>query len=161
MDENGLKQATDQLLSDQVDLLVARTRLEAADVSGRNSHEIQQINLRMNQLKQSSSLLQQWMFGDLETCRDQVADYPYDPLRRFFLADCYEHLGYPDLAVGEMYKALLLIDEILDECGEYSEEAFNSIARLFHDSDERDTEEVSVSYRVDVHEFIQSLSVSV
>jgi hypothetical protein len=38
------------------------------------------------------------------------------------LAKAYRDLGYPDLAIGDAYKALLLVDEVAEE-GEYHEEA--------------------------------------
>lgn len=38
------------------------------------------------------------------------------------MAKAYRDLGYPDLAIGDAYKALLLVDEVAEE-GEYHEEA--------------------------------------
>jgi hypothetical protein len=41
------------------------------------------------------------------------------------LAEAYRLLGYPDLAAGDAYKALLLIDEVAED-GEYHEEALEA-----------------------------------
>lgn len=43
-------------------------------------------------------------------------------MHRLNLAQAYKALGYPDLAAGDAYKALLLVDEVVQE-GEYHEEA--------------------------------------
>ena len=52
---------------------------------------------------------------------------PYDcgPYIRRSL--CYEKLGYPDLAAGDAYRALLLTDELLDESGEWHELAVEAV----------------------------------
>lgn len=41
------------------------------------------------------------------------------------MAKAYRNLGYPDLAIGDAYKALLLVDEVAEE-GEYHEEALEA-----------------------------------
>lgn len=41
------------------------------------------------------------------------------------MAKAYRGLGYPDLAIGDAYKALLLVDEVAEE-GEYHEEALEA-----------------------------------
>ncbi len=41
------------------------------------------------------------------------------------MAKAYKSLGYPDLAAGDAYKALLLVDEVIEE-GEYHEEALEA-----------------------------------
>ncbi|QDS71904.1 hypothetical protein FKW77_000312 [Venturia effusa] len=53
-----------------------------------------------------------------------VLEKPYSIEARLALARQYALLGYPDLSAGEAYMALLLIDEVRDECGEYHQEAF-------------------------------------
>ena len=61
---------------------------------------------------------------------------PYSIVHRLQLAEAYENLGYPDLALGDAYKALVLIDEIVEQ-GEYYEEAleaFGNDFRLENDS---------------------------
>jgi hypothetical protein len=57
-----------------------------------------------------------------------VEESPYSVDRRLHLARQYASLGYPDLAAGEAYMALLLIDEIRDEYGEYHEQAVETTA---------------------------------
>lgn len=52
-------------------------------------------------------------------------DRPYSILHRIALAEAYNNLGYPDLAAGDAYKALLLVDEVTDE-GEYHDEALEA-----------------------------------
>lgn len=46
-------------------------------------------------------------------------------MHRINLAKAYRSLGYPDLAIGDAYKALLLVDEVVEE-GEYHEEALEA-----------------------------------
>lgn len=51
--------------------------------------------------------------------------YHCDPyIRR---AVCHEKLGYPDLAAGDAYRALLLTDEVLDDSGEWHELAVEAL----------------------------------
>jgi hypothetical protein len=62
---------------------------------------------------------------DLVALQEATPEQPYSILHRLKLAKAYKRLGYPDLAAGDAYKALLLIDEVLEE-GEYHEEAFEA-----------------------------------
>jgi hypothetical protein len=55
-----------------------------------------------------------------------MAQNPYRLMPRLELARLYEKLEYHDLAVGESYRAILLIDEILDETGEYHASALEA-----------------------------------
>lgn len=55
----------------------------------------------------------------LEKLRSLVNQAPYDLVRRLALSRLYAQLNYPDLAAGEAYKALLLVDEVADESSEY------------------------------------------
>lgn len=52
----------------------------------------------------------------------RVLNHPYSISSRLSLAKHYIDLGYPDLSVGEAYLALLLIDELEDETGEWHED---------------------------------------
>lgn len=52
---------------------------------------------------------------------------PYEPGNYLTRADQYERLGYPELAAGDAYKALLLSDEIQDDCGEYHENVIEAV----------------------------------
>ncbi|KAF2476394.1 uncharacterized protein BDR25DRAFT_252342 [Lindgomyces ingoldianus] len=61
----------------------------------------------------------------LEELQRCLPDQPYSIILRLKLAKAFKALGYPDLAVGDAYKALLLIDEVLGE-GEYYEEALRT-----------------------------------
>ncbi|KAF2022131.1 hypothetical protein BU24DRAFT_363183 [Aaosphaeria arxii CBS 175.79] len=54
-----------------------------------------------------------------------LADRPYSVVLRIQLAGAYKAAGYPDLAAGEAYKALLLIDEVVQD-GEFHEEAISA-----------------------------------
>ncbi|MCJ1336233.1 hypothetical protein MMC09_001509 [Bachmanniomyces sp. S44760] len=56
-------------------------------------------------------------------------DNPYDAELYLKRARCHEKLGFPDLAVGDAYKALLLTDEADDESGEYHERALEAIKK--------------------------------
>jgi hypothetical protein len=57
-----------------------------------------------------------------------IKESPYSIDRRLTAARQYASLGYPDLAAGEAYMALLLIDEIREEYGEYHEEVVATAA---------------------------------
>ncbi|KAF2691805.1 hypothetical protein K458DRAFT_325445 [Lentithecium fluviatile CBS 122367] len=59
---------------------------------------------------------------ELLELQQRTLDRPYSVLHRLKLAKAYQDLGYPDLAVGDAYKALILIDEVVEE-GEYHEQA--------------------------------------
>ncbi|PNS21470.1 GTPase-activating protein gyp3 [Sphaceloma murrayae] len=48
---------------------------------------------------------------------------PYSIQLYIKASDIYSRLGYPDLAVGAAYKALLLVDAIEDDCDEFHREA--------------------------------------
>lgn len=61
----------------------------------------------------------------LKELHGRLETEPYSILLRLNLAIAYKQLGYPDLAVGDSYKALLLVDEVCDE-GEFHEEALSA-----------------------------------
>ncbi|KAH3948830.1 hypothetical protein HBI70_235650 [Parastagonospora nodorum] len=61
----------------------------------------------------------------LAALQEATTDRPYSIPHRLELAKVYKQLGYPDLAASDAYKALLLIDEVVEE-GEYHEEAIEA-----------------------------------
>jgi hypothetical protein len=58
----------------------------------------------------------------LQDLQDGLPLQPYGIILRLRIAAAYKSLGYPDLAAGDAYKALLLVDEVVQE-GEYHEQA--------------------------------------
>lgn len=56
-----------------------------------------------------------------------LSESPYSIEIYIHLSEVYGGLGYPELAAGAVYKALLLIDAILDE-DEYCEEAIAAVS---------------------------------
>ncbi|KAH6850272.1 hypothetical protein B0I37DRAFT_352774 [Chaetomium sp. MPI-CAGE-AT-0009] len=54
---------------------------------------------------------------------DALAESPYDLILYLQRAVVYSDLAYPDLAVGDAYRALLLADEVRDESFEYHDQA--------------------------------------
>ncbi|KAI4139769.1 MAG: hypothetical protein LQ341_004088 [Variospora aurantia] len=68
---------------------------------------------------------------DLLELRDrltsQLSESPYSYFIYLKRAQCYGDLGYPDLGAGDAYRALLLIDEISDDSGEYHEQAVETL----------------------------------
>lgn len=72
----------------------------------------------------SNSVLQERLDHLLEL-QNHTPENPYSILHRLALAKAYKDLGYPDLAAGDAYKALLLVDEIAEE-GEYYDEALEA-----------------------------------
>ena len=59
---------------------------------------------------------------------EELYQSPYNASLYLARAECYQTLGFPDLAAGDAYKALLLTDEATDESGEYHEQANAVIA---------------------------------
>ncbi|KAM5351489.1 hypothetical protein ACJ41O_004212 [Fusarium nematophilum] len=56
-----------------------------------------------------------------------LASLPYDLILYLERAVVHSDLGYPDLAAGDAYRALLLTDEVLNEGFEYHEQALESL----------------------------------
>lgn len=65
------------------------------------------------------------LINELVGLQRQTPEQPYSIVHRLNLAKAYKSLGYPDLAIGDAYKALLLVDEVTEE-GEYHEEALEA-----------------------------------
>lgn len=63
----------------------------------------------------------------LQDLQARIAEQPYSISLRLQVAELYRALAFPDLAAGEAYRALLLVDEVLDESGEYHEQAVEDI----------------------------------
>jgi hypothetical protein len=63
--------------------------------------------------------------AELRELQNSLSTQPYSVIARLKLAHSYKFLGYPDLAVGDAYKALLLIDEVVEEL-EYHEVALDA-----------------------------------
>jgi hypothetical protein len=59
---------------------------------------------------------------------ERLSESPYDPSLYLERAAIYLQLCYPDLAIGDANKALLLTDEIVDEVGEYHDEAVAALS---------------------------------
>ncbi|CAL8575658.1 hypothetical protein XPA_001569 [Xanthoria parietina] len=56
----------------------------------------------------------------------QLFERPYSCITYLSRAIYHEKLGYPDLAAGDAYRALLLTDEISDDSSEYHEQALET-----------------------------------
>ncbi|KAL8834206.1 MAG: hypothetical protein Q9170_003863 [Blastenia crenularia] len=63
------------------------------------------------------------LLEERENFTKRLSESPYSCIVYLKRAECHEQLRYPDLAAGDVYRALLLIDEISDESGEYHEQA--------------------------------------
>ena len=72
----------------------------------------------------------------IEAIGSAIHRNPYEPGNYLTRADHYERLGFPDLAAGDAYKALLLSDEIQDNCGEYHEKAVVALEAATVDLDD-------------------------
>ena len=59
---------------------------------------------------------------------EQLCQTPYDARLYLDRAIIHEELGFPDLAAGDAYKALLLTDEAQDGSGEYHEQALEAVS---------------------------------
>lgn len=62
-----------------------------------------------------------------EQLTEWLAESPYDLIRYLQRAVVYSNLGYPDLAAGDAYRALLLTDEVRNEGFEYHDQAVESL----------------------------------
>lgn len=60
---------------------------------------------------------------------DALAESPYDFILYLERAVVYSDLGYPDLAAGDAYRALLLTDEAEDESFEYHEQVLEALEK--------------------------------
>lgn len=73
----------------------------------------------------------------LDQLQNKLSNEPYSLALHIRLSHELKDLGYPDFAAGYAYKALLLIDEILEDSGEYHEQALDatklSLKSLNHD----------------------------
>jgi hypothetical protein len=69
--------------------------------------------------------LREKLTAELLVLQNNTPDEPYSISHRLRLAKAYKKLGYPDLAAGDAYKALILVDEIVEE-GEYYDEALEA-----------------------------------
>ncbi|MCJ1363198.1 hypothetical protein MMC16_002305 [Acarospora aff. strigata] len=58
---------------------------------------------------------------------EELRHHPYDMKLYLKRATAYEHLGFPDLAAGDAYRALLLADEVQDDSGEYHQDALDAL----------------------------------
>ena len=71
--------------------------------------------------------------GDLlhrrQELTDELAECPYDFILFLERAVVYSDLGYPDLAAGDAYRALLLTDEASDEGFEYHYQVFEALEK--------------------------------
>lgn len=56
-----------------------------------------------------------------------IIEYPYQAPYYLIRSQIYAELGYPDLAVLDAYKTLLLVDEILEDSGEYHDAASEAL----------------------------------
>lgn len=64
-----------------------------------------------------------------QSLTDSLHASPYDAILYLERAVVHSNLGYPDLAAGDAYRALLLADEVRDESGEYHDEALAALRR--------------------------------
>jgi hypothetical protein len=97
-------------------------------------------------LQTTSSHTLQERLERLATLQTGTLDNPYSITHRLALANAYRSLGYPDLASGDAYKALLLVDECSEQ-GEFHEEALEAATKDYqaqNDSSEEDHEKVAL-----------------
>lgn len=80
-------------------------------------------------------------FHERHLLTSQLSDNPYECGCYLKRALCHELLGFPDLAAGDAYRALLLTDEVQDESGEYNEQAIAAIEKLQESNRQRYAEE--------------------
>jgi hypothetical protein len=74
---------------------------------------------------QETIILRRKLTAKLIALQQATPQQPYSILHRLNLARAYKELGYPDLAASDAYKALILVDELVEE-GEYHDEALEA-----------------------------------
>jgi hypothetical protein len=67
-------------------------------------------------------------YSSTSDLQSAISDHSYSIPARISLGRHYKELGYPDLAAGEAYLALLLIDEFDDKSGEWHENVVEAVA---------------------------------
>ena len=65
---------------------------------------------------------------------EELLSLPYDLILYLRRAVAHSHLAYPDLAAADAYRALLLIDEVMNKGFEYHESAFAALHAYTGDS---------------------------
>ncbi|ENI09961.1 hypothetical protein COCC4DRAFT_158520 [Bipolaris maydis ATCC 48331] len=70
-------------------------------------------------------ILRRQLTEKLVALQHATPEQPYSIAHRLNLARAYKDLGYPDLAAGDAYRALILVDELVEE-GEYHDEALEA-----------------------------------
>ena len=78
-----------------------------------------------------------------EALTASLSELPYDLLLYLERATVHLDLDYPDLAAGDAYRALLLLDDVRDDSAEYHEQA----ASAFTESKLRGSDEESIEGR--------------
>jgi len=71
--------------------------------------------------------LREYLLGRRRHLTYDLEKKPYDAITYLRRALAYSELGYPDLAAGDAYRALLLTDEARDEGFEYYEQASDAL----------------------------------
>lgn len=93
-------------------------RIEMEVCQLRNAPHVRSLTLQAKEMR--STLTQV-----VTSLQKATLETPYSITHRLKLAQGYKDLGYPDLALGDAYKALILVDEVAEE-GEYHEDAFEA-----------------------------------
>jgi hypothetical protein len=78
----------------------------------------------MTDIMQDTASLLRWRE---ELTEDAFQETPYLLFIYLIRAQVHAALGFPDLAVMDAYKALLLVDETIDDSGEYHEQAAKEV----------------------------------
>ena len=75
------------------------------------------------------------LLQERQNLTQQLFERPYSCITYLQRATCHDKLGYPDLAAGDAYRALLLADEISDDSFEHHEEALQSYHDIVAETD--------------------------
>jgi hypothetical protein len=79
---------------------------------------------------------------DISILQSGINEKPYSIPPRLELASAYLAAGYPDLAVGEEYIALLIVDECEGLSGEFEDQALEAATEDYLDGNEVDEEKM-------------------
>lgn len=80
--------------------------------------------LKVDQVAHNEKLLER-----RQLLTEGLSSLPYDLILYLERAAVYAGLGYPDLAAGDAYRALLLTDEVLNDGFEYHDQAIECLER--------------------------------
>ncbi|KAK3719542.1 hypothetical protein LTR37_004400 [Vermiconidia calcicola] len=133
-------------------MIVAQPQHNEEMASTQIRNWIGRLGLKLSQERSMHFQSHQKLLEDLSQAQNLVLENPYCLPLYVFSAQCYHWLGFPDLAAGEAYKALLLSDAIQDESDEYHEHAVDALTSMLTVLPPAEKRHVSIAGLNDSHD---------